>query len=117
MNAPLVSLREAANDSNPGAWDVRTAVEMHVGAVLTRWELTLFPEPQIFDNHGRPVYKVSLSRADIEMSAGDTPEGDPPPEALWGYAALEDLDVVVVRVFGVDPDARIWTKRSRYPKE
>ncbi len=43
------------------------------------------------------------------MSEGDTPEGDPPPEELWGYAALEDVDVVVVRVFGVDPDARIWT--------
>jgi hypothetical protein len=112
MNTPLVSLREAANDSNPGEWDLQTAVEMHVGAVMTRWELTLFPEPQIFDNHGRPVYKVVLSRADIEMS-----EGEPPHEALWGYAALEDMDVVVVRVFGVDPDARIWTKRSRYTKK
>jgi hypothetical protein len=117
MNTPLVSLREAANDPNPGEWDIQTAVEMHVGGVMTRWVLTLFPESQIFDNHGRPVYKVSLSRADIEMSEGDTPEGDPPPEELWGYAALEDMDVVVVRVFGVDPDARIWTKRSRYTKE
>lgn len=51
------------------------------------------------------------------MSEGDTPEGDPPPEELWGYAALEDMEVVVVRVFGVDPDARIWTKRSRYSME
>ena len=62
MNTPVVSLREAANDSNPGEWDFQTAVEMHVGAVMTRWVLTLFPEPQIFDNHGRPVYTVSLSR-------------------------------------------------------
>lgn len=111
MSAPLVSLREFADDSNAGKCYVRTDVELHVGEVVTRWELRLDGRRLSYDPHGRLMYEVLLSRADIQFG-----EGEPPPEVLWSYAPLDDVDVVT-RVFGIDPDARIWTKGSNYATE
>ena len=113
MYTPLVSLREAANTFNTGEYSLETAVELHVRDVVTRWVLTLQAQPQIYDTDGRPTYHVGLWRAGIEMSI----QGDLPPEALWTWGPLDDIEVVVKRVFGIDPDARIWAKDSRYTSE
>lgn len=111
MSTPLVSLREAAHDSNAGKCYLQTVVELHVGDVVTRWVLELDAERWAYDANGRLQYLVVLSREDIEIG-----EGEPPPEVLWSWAPIDGVDVVT-RVFGIDPDARIWTKGSRYTEE
>ncbi len=110
MSKPLVSLREAADDFNAGKCRLQTAVEVRVGDDVTRWELTLDSEWMMYDNYGRPTYGLVLGRMDIMVG-----EGEPPPEALWGLGP-RDVDVIT-RVFGIDADARVWTKGSMYAKE
>jgi hypothetical protein len=59
-------------------------VELHIGDVVTRWVLTLDGRRLAYDNYGRLLYGVLLSRADIAIG-----EGEPPPEVLWSYAPLD----------------------------
>jgi hypothetical protein len=83
MSTPLVSLREAADDSNADKCYLQTVVELHVGDVVTRWVLELDAQRWMYDDYGRMEYFVVMSRADIEFG-----EGEPPPEVLWSYAPL-----------------------------
>jgi hypothetical protein len=110
MNKPLVSLREAADDFNAGKCQLQTGVEVRVGHGVARWELVLDTELVVYDNYGRPMYSAVLYRTDIELG-----EGEPPPEALWG-GGPRDVDVVA-HAFGIDLDARVWTKGSKYAKD
>ena len=111
MSRTLISLHEAAEDLNAGNCQLRTEVVMRVAGNETRWMLELDAQRKTYDDRGQLHYFVVLMRADIEIG-----EGEPPPEALWSYAPLNELDVIT-RVFGIDPDACAWTRSSRYAKE
>src|SRR5258707_926509 len=110
MSKPLVSLREAAEDFNAGKCQLRTDVLVRVGNAETRWELVIDTEWVTYDNHGRPMYRTLLRRADIQLGE---PEWE--PDAMSG-AGPRDVDIIV-EVFGIDPDARVWTKGSTYARE
>jgi hypothetical protein len=110
MSKPLVSLREAADDFNAGKCQLRTELEVHVGDAVTRWELRLDTEWVQYDNHMRPMYQMLIYRADVTL-------GEPEwrPDSVMGYGQRDVA--VVAQVFGIDPDARVWTKGSMYDAE
>jgi hypothetical protein len=107
---PLVSLREVAADFNAGRCQLRTEVDVRIGDDSTCWELVLDTEWVVYGPDGRPTYSLVLCRSDLEIG-----EGEPPPEALWG-SGPRDMETVL-RVFGIDPDARVWRKGSMYSAE
>lgn len=110
MSKPLVSLREAAEDFNAGKCQLQTEMLVRIGDAETRWELTLDAQWASYDYYGRPVYHMFLHRADITLG-----EPELEPDALSG-AGPRDVDVIA-QVFGIDLDARVWTKSSLYDKE
>jgi hypothetical protein len=107
MTTELVSLRDAAEDFNAGKCQLQTEVLVRIGNNDIRWELMIDTEWVVYDNYGRPTYSTVLRRADIP-----TGEGDPPPEVLYG-GGPRDVNVIA-NAFGIDLDARIWTKGSMY---
>lgn len=80
---------------------------MHVGGMETYWVLIIDTEWPVYDGYGRLTYDLILMRPDLALG-----EGEPPPEALWGRGA-RDVELLI-RIFGIDPDARIWRKGSMY---
>jgi hypothetical protein len=115
MSTPLVSLREAAEDFNAGKCQLRTEMLVRIGDAETRWELVVETEWEAlrwgqYDDHGRPLYQMLLYRADAFSG-----EPESRPDEFWG---LGPRDVgVIAEVFGINPDARVWTKGTKLAKE
>jgi hypothetical protein len=109
MSMPLVSLREAADDFNAGKCQLRSDVEVRIGDDVARWVLVIDTEWACYDNHGRPMYRMLMHRADVTLGE---PEWE--PDVLTG-AGPRDVDIIAA-VFGIDPDARVWAKGSAYTK-
>lgn len=107
---PLVSLRDVADEFNAGKRQLRTDVEVHVGDAVTRWALVLDGERAYAGWNGDVMWHVTLRPADAEL----TPDDDQPGllTGLWPRNLFD-----IVEVFGIGPDARIWTKGSIYAKE
>jgi hypothetical protein len=106
----LCSLRDVADEFNAGMCRLQTRALVRIGDNESPWELVLDTEWVVYDNYGRPTYSVVFRRADSAVE-----KGDPPPEALYGGGPRDVT--VIAEAFGIDMDARVWTKSSMYAKE
>jgi hypothetical protein len=109
MNEALVTLREAADEFNAGACELRTEALIRIGNAVTTWAVVIDGELGQYDNHGRLSYHLNLHRPDITL-------GEPQwePDVFTGFGPC-DVEVIS-QIFGIDLDARVWRKGYRNAK-
>src|SRR5262245_35404519 len=107
MNEALVTLREVAEEFNAGACQLRTEALIRIGDAETTWEVVSDTELVAYDHHGRDTYEMSMYRPDVTLGE---PQWEPDVFSGSGPREVE----VISQVFGIDLDARVWRKGSRY---